>query len=76
MDNKACASYKRAQHYCEDAIDSAVIWLDHVPGKENPSDAFTKAIRNRAEFQLKNNILSGAVPHLFESAAVRKLLTV
>ena len=76
MDNKACASYKRAQHYCEDAIDSAVIWLDHVPGKENPSDAFTKAIRNRAEFQLKNNILSGAVPHLFESVAVRKLLTV
>ena len=45
LDNKACASYKRAQHYCEDARDTAVMWLDRVPGELNAADLLTKRVK-------------------------------
>ena len=76
MDNKSCASYKRAQAYCEDANDSALFWLDHVPGVQNPSDLMTKSVRNISEFRAKCDVLCGVRPHLFQSVAVVKLLSV
>ena len=49
LDNKACASYKRAQHYCEDARDTAVMWLDRVPGELNAAGRLTDQARQMRE---------------------------
>jgi len=73
MDSKSCASYKRAQAYCEDAVDSALIWLDRVPGQVNPADIMTKKVRNIDEFIQKNATISGADPSLFMSDEVYEL---
>ena len=50
MDTKKCASYKKAQFYAEDAVCQGMMWLDLVPGKQNPSDILTKQPGNIAEF--------------------------
>ena len=75
LDNKACASYKRAQHYCEDARDTAVMWLDRVPGELNAADLLTKRVKCEKDFRFANGVLSGAQPELYESAAVLKILS-
>jgi hypothetical protein len=70
LDSKASAPYKRSQAYCEDAAAQGLIWLDHIDGKNNPADVFTKAVPNIAEFKYKADVVSGAKPHLCESADV------
>ena len=75
LDNKAYASYKRAQHYCEDALDTALIWLDRVPGELNAADLLTKRVKCEKDFRFANGVLSGAQPELYESAAVLKILS-
>ena len=75
LDNKACASYKRAQHYCEDAHDTAVMWLDRVPGELNAADLLTKRVKCEKDFRFANGVLSGARPVLYESTAVLKILS-
>jgi hypothetical protein len=75
LDTKKCASYKRAQAYAENAVESGMLWLDHVPGKHNPADILTKAVRDIGEYTTKCEILSGERPFLYESAAVDKALT-
>ena len=74
LDTKKCASYKRSQAYAENAVERGLLWLDHVPGKENPADVLTKAVRCSSEFQKKCAVLSGEVPFLFESTAVLGIL--
>jgi hypothetical protein len=74
MDTKKCASYKRSQFYAEDAVGSGLLWLDHVPGKHNPSDLLTKQVGNVAEFEYKNGVMCGSAPFLYESAAVLRIL--
>ena len=74
-DTKRCASYKRAQFYAEDAVESSLLWLDLVPGAHNPADVLTKQTGNIAEFKYKNGILSGSAPMLYESAEVLKILS-
>ena len=74
LDTKKCASYKRSQAYAENAVERGLLWLDHVPGKENPADVLTKAVRCSSEFQKKCAVLSGEVPFLFESTAVLEIL--
>ncbi len=75
MDNKASASYKRSQAYCEDVVSRGLAWLDHVPGKENPVDILTKQVKNIEEFETKNAILCGETPGLYESAQVREIMS-
>ncbi len=46
------------------------MWIDHVPGEENPADMATKQVRDTAEFEKKNGVISGERPFLYESAEV------
>ena len=73
MDSQKCASYKRAHFYSEDAVDSGLIWLDFIPGESNPADILTKHVACIGEFEAKNGVACGSSPHLYESAAVRKI---
>ena len=74
MDSQKCASYKRAHFYSEDTVDSGLIWLDFIPGESNPADILTKHVACIGEFEAKNGVACGSSPHLYESAAVRKIL--
>ena len=76
LDTKKCASYKRSQAYAENAVESGLLWLDHVPGSDNPADILTKAVRCRSEFKRKCAVLSGEEPFLYESAEVLNILAV
>ena len=71
MDSKVCVSYKRSQHYCEEAVGAGLLWLGHVPGKFNPADIFSKHVRNVGEFTMKNGVVCGSAPHLYGPVAVR-----
>ena len=75
MDSKKCAPFKRAHFYAEDALHSGKIWLDLVPGPENPSDILTKQCRKIEEYTYKTGILSGSAPATFLSATVGKVLS-
>ena len=74
MDAKASAPIKRAQFAVEEATEQGIMWLDLLPGKENPADLCTKNIGNIGEFQAKNGIICGSEPHLYETGTVRKIL--
>ena len=45
-----------------DGSQTEIIWLDLVPGKENPADLYTKNIGNTGEFQAMNGIICGSEP--------------
>ena len=75
MGAKRCASYKRAHLYAEDAVGSLLLWLDLVPGFNNPADVLTKQPKVVSEFLAKSGVLCGSAPHLYESAAVLKVLS-
>jgi len=71
-DSVASAPYLRSKRYTESKIYSGLMFLDLVPGGDNPSDLGTKQVRSTAEFKRKVNVLSGQEPHLYMSAAVLK----
>jgi len=73
MDSKVCASYKRSQHYCEDAVGSGLLWLDHISGKINPADLMTKRVGNVGEFIAKNGVVCGSAPDMYETDALVKI---
>ena len=75
MGAKRCASYKRAHFYAEDAVGSSLLWLDLVPGFNNPADVLTKQPKVVSEFLAKPGVLCGSAPHLYENAAVLKALS-
>ena len=72
-DSVASAPYLRSRRYTESKIYSGLMFLDLVPGGDNPSDLGTKQVRSTAEFQMKTDVLSGKSPHLYMSAAVLKM---
>jgi hypothetical protein len=74
MDAKASAPIKRAQQAAEEATEQGVIWLDLVPGLENPADICTKNIGNIGEFHQKNGVVCGSQPDLYESKDVLAIL--
>ena len=41
-----------------------MIWLDLVPGKQNPSDILTKQPGNIAELEYKNGVMCSSAPYL------------
>ena len=75
MDAKASAPIKRAQFAVEEATEQGLLWLDLVPGKENPADLCTKNVGNIGEFQAKNGVLCGSEPHLYGTGTVRGILS-
>ena len=75
MDAKCRASYKRAHCYAKNAVGSSLLWLDLVPSYHNPADVLTKQPKNISEFKAKSGVLCGSAPHLYESAAVLKILS-
>ena len=75
MDAKASAPIKRAQFAVEEATEQGLLWLDLVPGKDNPADLCTKNVGNIGEFQAKNCVLCGSEPHLYETGTVREILS-
>ena len=52
-----------------------MLWLDLVPGLHNPADVLTKQPKAISKFQAKSGVLCGSVLHLYESAAVLKVLS-
>jgi hypothetical protein len=72
-DSVASAPYLRSKRYTESKIYSGLMFLDLVPGGDNPSDLGTKQVRSTEEFRMKTNVLSGKIPHLYMSAAVLKM---
>jgi len=74
MDNKVCASYKRAQVYCEDIVGRGLAWLDRVDGEFNPSDVLTKQMKNMEDFENKTAILCGERPYLHESSLLYEII--
>ena len=72
---KRCASYKQAHFYAEDAAGSSLLWLDLDPGLHNPAGVLTKQPKAIWEFQAETCELCGSEPHLYESAAVLKVLS-
>ena len=74
MDNKVCASYKRAQVYCEDIVGRGLAWLDRVDGEFNPSDVLTKQMKNMEDFENKTAILCGERPYLHESSLLHEII--
>jgi len=73
-DSVASAPYLRSKRFVESKVYSGLMWLDLVPGPVNPSDMATKQVRSTSEFAMKDNILSGREPHLYESAEVVAML--
>jgi len=69
----ASAPYLRSKRYTESKIYSGLMFLDLVPGGDNPSDLGTKQVRSTAEFKTKANVLSGKEPNLYVSAGVFKI---
>lgn len=74
LDTKTCASYKRAQHMAEEAVEQGKVWLGLIPGGDNPADILTKQVGNIGDFHNKGGIISGKLPYLYESKDVTKLL--
>jgi hypothetical protein len=74
-DTSASAPYGRCRSYVEDAIYSKLIWMDLVPGTENPADMATKQVRSTQEFQKKDGIISGSDPQIYISEEVAKMLS-
>eukprot|EP00614_Pseudopedinella_elastica_P024744 CAMPEP_0172645392 /NCGR_PEP_ID=MMETSP1068-20121228/239707_1 /TAXON_ID=35684 /ORGANISM="Pseudopedinella elastica, Strain CCMP716" /LENGTH=296 /DNA_ID=CAMNT_0013459629 /DNA_START=138 /DNA_END=1029 /DNA_ORIENTATION=- len=75
MGAKRRESYKRAHFHAEDAVGSSLLWLDLVSGFHNPADVLTKQPEVVSEFQAQSGVLCGSAPHLYESAAVPKVLS-
>ena len=76
MDVKRCAFYSRAHFYAEDAAaGSSLLWLDLVPGLQNPAGVLTKQPKAIWNFQSGTGVLCVSEPHLYGSAAVFKALS-
>ena len=75
-DTVASAPYLRSKCYAESKIYSGLMFLDLVPGDENPSDLGTKQVRSTDEFKRKVKVVSGKEPHLYMSAGVIKIKAV
>ena len=72
-DSVASAPYLRSRSYAESKIYSGLMFLDLVPGDENPSDLGTKQVRSTDEFKRKVKVISGKEPHLYMSAGVLRI---
>ena len=71
---QASAPIKRANFAVEEATEQGIIWLDLVPGKENPADLCTRNIGSIGELHAKNGILCGSESHLYMTGTARKTL--
>ncbi len=69
-DSAASAAYIRDKRYAESKIYAGLMWMDHVPGEENPADMATKQVRDTSEYNKKSGVISGDGPFLFESAEI------
>ena len=58
----------------EEAVEQGKVWLDLIPGGDNPADILTKQVGNIGDFHNKGGIISGKMPYLYESKNVTKLL--
>ena len=59
--------------YLEGLTDRGIIWLDHTPSKENPSDIMTKSVTPADQFFRMRDVIMGCTPVLFVSAKVREI---
>ena len=72
-DSVASAPYLRSKSYAESRIYSGLMFLDLVPGDENPSDLGTKQVRSTDEYKRKLKVISGKELHLYMGARVLKI---
>jgi hypothetical protein len=74
-DSASSAPYARCCRYVENAIYSGLMWMDLVPGEENPADMATKQVRSTAEYLRKDGVLCGTEPTLYTSTEVARCLS-
>ena len=55
---------------------TGVMWLDDVPGVENWSDIFTKAVEPSQQFGKLRDVIMGTTPTLFVSSGVSEIIRV
>jgi len=60
----------QVEQYCVDGH----MWLDWVPGSENPADIFTKAVKPAELFHKLRDVVMGITPVVYLSKAVQEML--
>jgi hypothetical protein len=60
----------QVEQYCVDGH----MWLDWVPGSENPADIFTKAVKPAEQFKKLRDVVMGITPVVYISRAVEEIL--
>ena len=60
----------QVEQYCVDGH----MWLDWVPGSENPADIFTKAVKPAEQFHKLRDVVMGITPVVYLSKAVQEML--
>ena len=65
--------FRRMVSYLEGLTERKIIWLDHTPSKENPSDILTKSVTPADQFCRMRDIINGTNPELFVSDKVQKI---
>ena len=60
----------QVEQYCVDGH----MWLDWVPGSENPADIFTKAVKPSEQFRKLRDVIMGITPVVYLSKSVLDML--
>jgi len=65
--------FRRMVAYLEGLTDRGILWLDHTPSKENPSDIMTKSVSPADQFFRMRDVINGTTPVLFVSNRVQEI---
>lgn len=70
---KKTQHYRNQQAWLEQCVRQGDLWLDHIPGDDNPADIFTKAT-SVATFIKMRDVVLGITPWVPPSVETRKIL--
>jgi len=73
-DAPAAAPYLRHKRMVEEKVYRGLMWFDFLHGKENIADILTKQVRSLPEFKIKDGVISGKEPRIFETENVSRIL--
>ena len=73
-DVPAAAPYLRHKRMIEEKVYRGLFWFDFLHGKNNIADILTKQVRSLPEFQLKDGVISGTAPKIYETENVSRVL--
>lgn len=73
-DTAKSANFKRTQAYVEQLCAKGVMWLDDVPGIENPADIFTKSVEPSHQFKKLRDLVMGVSQDVYVSPAMHEMM--